>query len=57
MILQNFLNIILLIIVRFSIGILFGMLTAFAVDEAVRSRNSILIGLTTAGWSIGWLIA
>ncbi|MEM3938863.1 MAG: hypothetical protein QXY68_01905, partial [Saccharolobus sp.] len=56
-ILQNFLNIILLIIVRFSIGILFGMLTAFAVDEAVRSRNSILIGLTTAGWSIGWLIA
>ncbi|WP_338603676.1 transporter [Sulfolobus tengchongensis] len=55
-ILQNFLDLNILAIVRFFVGVLFGLLTSYAVESAVNSGNSALVGLTTAGWSIGWVM-
>ncbi|QGA53488.1 transporter [Sulfolobus sp. E5-1-F] len=54
-ILQNFLGE--LIFVRFLVGIIFGLLTSYAVESAVRSGRNVLVGFTTAGWSIGWVIS
>jgi len=42
--------------VRFLIGIIFGLMTSYAVDNAVKTNNLVL-GLTTAGWSIGWILS
>ncbi|BAB59398.1 hypothetical protein [Thermoplasma volcanium GSS1] len=42
---------------RFLIGISFGIVTSFAVEVAVRTRNQIVIGLTTGGWALGWILS
>ncbi|QXJ34614.1 transporter [Saccharolobus shibatae] len=54
-VLQNFLGA--LIFVRFLVGVIFGLLTSYAVESAVRSGRNVLVGFTTAGWSIGWVIS
>ncbi|PYB67783.1 MFS transporter [Thermoplasma sp. Kam2015] len=46
-----------LIILRFIIGIAFGISTSFAVEVAVRTRKQHIIGLTTGGWAIGWILS
>ncbi len=50
-------NLLLIFPVRFLIGILFGLLTSYAVDNAVKSNSNLILGLTTAGWSIGWILS
>ncbi|AAK42491.1 transporter [Saccharolobus solfataricus] len=54
-ILQNFLGA--LIFVRFLVGVIFGLLTSYAVESAVKSGRNVLVGFTTAGWPIGWVIS
>ncbi|TRN00353.1 transporter [Sulfolobus sp. F1] len=50
-------NLLLIFPVRFLIGVLFGLLTSYAVDNAVKSSNNLILGLTTGGWSIGWVLS
>jgi len=54
-VLQNFLGA--LVFVRFLVGVIFGLLTSYAVESAVRSGRNVLVGFTTAGWSMGWVIS
>jgi len=50
-------NVYILFPVRFVVGVLFGILTTYAVEQAVYTKNNILLGLTTSGWAIGWILA
>jgi len=52
-ILQDEIN--LLFIVRFLIGIIFGLTITYALDKA--SKSNLMTGITTAGRSIGWLLS
>lgn len=47
--------IILLIPLRLAIGIIFGIVTSLAVEQAARSGNRIIMALTMAGWAFGWI--
>ncbi|MCY0852214.1 MAG: MFS transporter [Thermoplasma acidophilum] len=46
-----------MVVMRFLIGVAFGISTSFAVEVAVRTRKQHIIGLTTGGWAIGWILA
>ena len=54
---QEITNIYILFPLRFFVGVLFGILTTYAVEQAVYTKNNILLGLTTSGWAIGWILA
>jgi MFS family permease len=54
---QEITNVYILFPVRFFVGVIFGVLTTYAVEQAVNTKNNILLGLTTSGWAIGWILA
>ena len=54
---QEVTNVYILFPVRFFVGVLFGILTTYAVEQTMNVKNNILLGLTTSGWAIGWLLA
>jgi len=54
---QEITNVYILFPVRFFVGVLFGVLTTYAVERAMNTKNNVLLGLTTSGWAIGWLLA
>ncbi|ARM77046.1 transporter [Acidianus manzaensis] len=45
----------LLIPLRLLVGIVFGIATSLAVEQAVRSGNRIITALTMSGWAFGWI--
>jgi len=54
---QGITNVYVLFPLRFFVGVLFGVLTTYAVEQAVYTKSNILLGLTTSGWAIGWILA
>ncbi|BCU70149.1 transporter [Stygiolobus caldivivus] len=48
-------NIPLLLAVRAFIGVVFGIATSLAVEEAVSSGKKLLVALTMSGWAFGWI--
>ncbi|AAY80361.1 hypothetical protein [Sulfolobus acidocaldarius] len=50
-------NYILIMWLRFTLGIIFGIIASLSIDQAVRSGNRIVIGLALSGWAIGWIFA
>lgn len=54
---QGITNVYVLFPLRFFVGVLFGVLTTYAVEQAVYTKSNILLGFTTSGWAIGWILA
>lgn len=48
-------NIGILIVLRLLVGVLFGLATSFAVEQAIESGNRFITALTMSGWAIGWI--
>lgn len=48
-------NVGLLLLVRTMIGVVFGITTSLAVEQAVSSGRKILVALTMSGWAFGWI--
>ncbi len=44
-----------LIVLRLLVGIMFGLATSFAVEQAVKTGNRFITALTMSGWAIGWI--
>ncbi|EWG07618.1 MAG: transporter [Candidatus Aramenus sulfurataquae] len=49
-------NVILLILVRFLVGVSFGLATSLAMEQAVRSGNRLIQASTLSGWAVGWIM-
>ena len=49
-------NVILLTLIRFLVGVIFGISTSFAIEQAVRSDNTFIVAFTMSGWAVGWVV-
>jgi len=48
-------NIGILIVLRLLVGVMFGLATSFAVEQAIKTGNRFITALTMSGWAIGWI--
>ncbi|WP_225968739.1 MFS transporter [Saccharolobus islandicus] len=48
-------NVILLTLIRFLVGVIFGISTSFAIEQAVRTDNTFIVAFTMSGWAVGWI--
>ncbi|MCI2413968.1 MAG: transporter [Candidatus Aramenus sp.] len=49
-------NVFSLVLVRFLVGVSFGLATSLAMEQAVRSENRLIQALTLSGWAVGWIM-